>query len=79
MGTRNIKRQIAKGRLAAIGVKNVGKKVGAYGKDGRKAWKAAISGKTGDAAEFAQIDAAIKKAQVERSKKSIARRVLKKV
>lgn len=79
MGIRSLKRQIAKGRLDAMGMKATNKKVAGYGVDGRKCWKAALEGKTGEAAHAAQMTAGKKKAQAERSKKIVARRVLKKV
>lgn len=79
MGIRSIKRQMAKARLDAMDVGKTNKKLSQYGSDGRKAWKAALHGKTGQAAAFNQLDKARKKEAAERSKKVIARRTLRKV
>ena len=48
MGLRKYRRQIAKTRLEIMGVGNVNRKLHLY-------WKAALTGKSGEAAEKAQM------------------------
>lgn len=54
MGLRKYRRQIAKTRLEIMGVGKVNKKLHVR-KDGLPYWKAALTGKGGEAAEKAQM------------------------
>ena len=56
MGTRAIKRQIAKARMTIMGVGNVNKKLSLKNNAGRKNWKVALYGKTGEEAHRAQMN-----------------------
>lgn len=55
MGLRNVKRQIAKARMAATGVGNVNKKL-SLKKDNIPNWKRALYGQTGEQAHKAQMN-----------------------
>lgn len=86
MGLRSIKRQIAKSRLAAMGVGNVNRKLARKrGKDGKQDmteipnWKKALYGKTGAEAERAQMIEGRRRKQKDAATKSIKARKVKKV
>ena len=86
MGLRSIKRQIAKARLAAMGVGNVNRKLARKrGKDGKQDktetpnWKKALYGKTGAEAERAQMIEGRRLKQKAAAAKSIKVRKVKKV
>lgn len=78
MGLRNVKRQIAKARMAATGVGNVNKKL-SLKKDNIPNWKRALYGQTGEQAHKAQMNLGrLLKAQ-EQGKEVRAKRKIKKV
>ena len=78
MGLRNVKRQIAKARMMATGVGNVNKKLHLQ-KEGEPNWKRALYGKTGEQAHKAQMNLGRLIKAREESRKTIAKRKIKKV
>ena len=79
MNIRTLKRSVAKGRLSCMGMGNVNKKLSMIGKDGRKVWVAALTGKTGRDARLYQLNAGRRKIEQAKRDKQLARRVLKRV
>ena len=78
MGTRSIKRSIAKARLTAMGVGNVNKKMRLKKADTPN-WKLALYGKTGEDAHRAQMNLGQLIKAKDQGKKTKAKRRLKKV
>ena len=78
MGVRSVQRQIAKARLTVMGVGNVNKKLSKK-KDGVPAWKRALFGKSGEAAWKAQMNLGRLIKAREESKKTLAKRKVRKV
>ena len=78
MGLRGYKRQIAKARMMATGVGNVNSKLSLV-KDGVPNWKRALYGKTGEQAHKAQMNLGRLIKARDESRKTIAKRKLKKV
>ena len=63
MGMRKYLRQIAKNRLAAVGLENVNRKM-SIKKDGVENWRRALSGESGKKAEAAQMKAGMRAAMM---------------
>lgn len=78
MGLRNVKRQIAKARMAATGVGNVNKKL-SLKKDNIPNWKRALYGQTGEQAYKAQMNLGRLLKARDESRKTIAKRKIRKV
>ena len=71
-------RQIAKARLKVMGVGNINRKLSVK-KDGVPAWKRALFGKSGEKARRAQMNLGRLLKAREESKKSMAKRKIRKV
>ena len=78
MGVRSAQRQIAKARLKVMGVGNINRKLSVK-KDGVPAWKRALFGKSGEKARRAQMNLGRLLKAREESKKSMAKRKIRKV
>lgn len=78
MGLRNVKRQIAKARMAATGVGNVNKKL-SLKKGNIPNWKRALYGRTGEQAHKAQMNLGRLLKARDESRKTIAKRKIRKV
>lgn len=79
MGLRSIKRQIAKARMAAMGVDRINKRMSKVSKGGLPNWRRAISGESGEAAHKAQIMNGRKIKRIDESRKLIKKRRIRKV
>ena len=79
MNIRTLKRSIAKGRLACMGMGNVNKKLSMIGKDGRKVWVAAWTGATGRDSRLYQLNAGRRKLEHDKKTKQLKKRILRKV
>lgn len=79
MNIRTLKRSIAKGRLACMGMGNVNKKLSMIGKDGRKVWVAALTGATGRDSRLYQLNAGHRKLEHDKKTKQLKKRILRKV
>lgn len=79
MGLRAIKRQMAKARLAVMGVGNVNRKLKLTKEDGVPNWKKALFGKTGESAHKAQMIAGRKIKAKDEARKVLKNRKVKKV
>ena len=78
MGIRSVKRQIAKARLKVMGVGNINPKLKDK-KDGVPLWKRALYGKSGESAWKAQMNLGRLIKAREESKKTLAKRKVRKV
>lgn len=56
MNIRTVERQIAKARMTIMGVGNVNRKLSLKNHEGRKNWRVALFGKTGEDAHRAQMN-----------------------
>ena len=78
MGIRSVKRQMAKARLKVMGVGNINSKLSDK-KDGVPLWKRTLYGKSGEAAWKAQMNHGRLLKAREESKKTLAKRRVRKV
>ena len=79
MGLRSIKRQIARGRMAAMGLDRINKRLSYMSSDGLPNWRKALEGESGEAAHKAQLMAGLKIKQREDARKSMKKRKVRKV
>ena len=79
MALRRIERQIAKARLAAMGVGSVNKKMSKKGEDGIPNWKRALYGQSGEEAHKVQMNLGKLKKAKRQGRDVVSRRKVRKV
>ena len=79
MGLRSIKRQIARGRMAAMGLDRINKRLSYMSSDGLPNWRKALEGESGEAAHKRQMLIGKKIKQADDARKSMKKRKVRKV
>ena len=79
MGLRKQRREIAKARMAVIGLDRINKRMSYISSDGLPNWRKAITGDSGKSAHKAQLMDGLKRKQREDARKSLAKRKIRKV